>query len=261
MNRTMLEQAIDDYLLWMISKGYAQGTWKKYEITLRRFLNYVDSKAIPAEAVLIYDTFRAFREENRLPCLSYAVTGLSRYLYEQGRIPQPIKKPQEKLPDIYEEYIAFYVRSRQPADLRYTKRVLSALNKYLQRSGMDIADLRIEHLDNFLAEYNGRSSPSTQRSNRAGLKGFLKYLYQDRGILKKDLAPLVIGAPLFAQAQPPRFLRPQEVQQLFSNFDLSSSHQLRAYAMCHMAFTLGLRPKEIALGKPGGRPCRNCLTC
>ena len=50
MNRIMLEQTIDDYLLWMISGGYAQGTWKRHEVTLRRFLDYVDRKAIPDEA-------------------------------------------------------------------------------------------------------------------------------------------------------------------------------------------------------------------
>lgn len=243
----MLEQAVEDYLLWMISKGYAQGTWKKHEITLRRFLDYVDRKAIPDEAVLTYDTLRVFQKEKRLPCRSSAITGLSRYLFEQGRIPQPIKKPCEKLPEIFEEYIAYYTRSRQPADLRYIKRVLSALNKYLHRSGMDIAALKIEHLDNFLAGFGSHSDRSTQHQNRSGLRGFLRYLYQERGILKKDLAPLIIGAPLFARAQPPRFLRPQEIKQLFSSFDLSSSRELRAYAMCHMAFTLGLRPKEITL--------------
>lgn len=247
MNRIRLEQAINDYLLWMISRDYAQHTWNKQEITLRRFLDYVDRKAIPEEAMLTYDTFSAFREENRLPYGSSAITGLSRRLFEQGRIPQPIEKPRKKLPEIYEEYILYYTRSRQPAELGYIKRILSALNAYLQRSQIDIAALRIEHLDSFLAEYNARSDRSTQHQNRSGLRGFLRYLYQERGILKKDLAPLVVGAPLFAQAQPPRFLRPQEVQQLFAVFDLSSLRQLRTYAMCYLAFTLGLRPKEIAL--------------
>ena len=126
MNRTMLEQAIDDYFLWTISRGYAQDTWKKHEMTLRRFLDYVDRKAIPHETVLTYDTLKAFRKENRLPYRSSAITGLSRYLFEQRRIPQSIKEPGEKLPDIYEEYLLHYVRSRQPADIRYIKRVLSA---------------------------------------------------------------------------------------------------------------------------------------
>lgn len=242
----MLKQAIDDYLLWMISRGYAQGTWKKHEITLHRFLNYVKQKAIPEESIFTHDILSAFQGENKLPYRSSAIIGLSKYLFEQGRISQPIEKPCEKLPEIYEEYLLHYTKSRQPADIRYIRRVLSALNDYLHRSQINIAALRIEHLDNFLAEYNA-SDPSTQHSNRSGLRGFLRYLYQERGILKKDLAPLVIGAPLFAQAQPPRFLRPQEVQQLFAVFDLSSSHQLRTYAMCHLAFTLGLRPNEIAL--------------
>ncbi len=73
----------------------------------------------------------------------------------------------------------------------------------------------------------------------------MSYLHQ-RGILKKDLAPLLIGAPQFAKAKPPKFLRSHEVQQLFENMSVTSAKDLRTYAMVHMAYTLGLRPGEIS---------------
>ena len=77
------------------------------------------------------------------------------------------------------------------------------------------------------------------------MRGFLRYLYQ-QGILKKDLAPLLIGAVQFAKAKPPKFLRPYEVQQLFESLPVSSAKDLRTYAMVHMAYSLGLRPVEIS---------------
>jgi len=87
---------------------------------------------------------------------------------------------------------------------------------------------------------------TTLRTYRYHLRGFLKYLYHERKIIKKDLAPLLVGAPLFDQKKPPRFLRPQEVQKLFSSLKLSTAVDIRTYAMVHLAYTLGLRPIEIS---------------
>ena len=77
------------------------------------------------------------------------------------------------------------------------------------------------------------------------IRGFLTYLYHQRKILKRDLAPLVVGAPMFAQAKPPTFLRADELKKLFDRIDLSSQTGLRTYAMLQLAYTLGLRPMEI----------------
>ena len=44
----------------------------------------------------------------------------------------------------------------------------------------------------------------------------------------------MVGAPLFAQPKPPKFLRPHEVKQLFNSLKLSSAKDLRNYAMVHL---------------------------
>jgi len=36
-----LKQAVDDYLLWMISSGYADATIKSYEQILNHFVDFV----------------------------------------------------------------------------------------------------------------------------------------------------------------------------------------------------------------------------
>ncbi|RPJ08355.1 MAG: integrase, partial [Deltaproteobacteria bacterium] len=77
------------------------------------------------------------------------------------------------------------------------------------------------------------------------LRGFLSYLHQ-RGILKKNLAPLLIGAPQFAMAKPPKFLRPPEVQKLLESLPVSTARELRTYATVQLAYSLGLRPVEIS---------------
>jgi site-specific recombinase XerD len=80
---------------------------------------------------------------------------------------------------------------------------------------------------------------------RSIVRGFLSYLFHQRHTLKRDLAPLVVGAPIFARAKPPTFLRAGELKRLFDNIDLSSQSGLRTYAMLQLAYTLGLRPIEI----------------
>jgi integrase/recombinase XerD len=125
-------------------------------------------------------------------------------------------------------------------------RVLRAFSNYLEKSLIELPKISIEHVDSFLAALNAPYARSTQRLYRSYLRCFLRYLYCERNLLRKDLAKLVIGPPMFAKAKPPKFLRPHEVGQLFNHLPYSTSRELRTYAMVHLAFYLGLRPSEIS---------------
>lgn len=245
----MLEQAVSDYLLWMISNGYANSTFIHYEQVLKHFLRFINQKAIPWDAVFTFDMLKCFQEESGLTHASTPVRGLSRYLFQQDRIPRPIEKPIQRLPEIYEEYLLYYEKSRQVHHLNLlrARNTLSALNCYLEEHNIGLSHIRIEHADNFLSKHNARFTATTRQNQRSNLRGFLRYLYQERGILRRDLGSLIIGAPLYGQAKPPKFLRPHEVKQLFASLSTSSPGSLRTSAMIHLGYTLGLRPKEISL--------------
>jgi site-specific recombinase XerD len=51
---------------------------------------------------------------------------------------------------------------------------------------------------------------------------------------------------MYQPAKPPCFLRPGEIQQLFDSMISATHTELRAYAMVHIAYTMGLRPQEIS---------------
>jgi site-specific recombinase XerD len=104
--------------------------------------------------------------------------------------------------------------------------------------------LKIEDLDQFLAEL--KVARPTRRVYRSHLRGLLIYLHRERRMLKKDLAPLLVGPRLFSENKPPQFLRPQEVQKLFASLSLSTRSDIRTCAMVHLAYTLGLRPVELS---------------
>jgi integrase/recombinase XerD len=247
-----LEQAIFDFLMWMKSREYRRSSLRmRYQKILADFLVFVEQNNIPWDDIFTLETMKAFRTHHDQAEVSIALRALSRYLFKQNRIPRPIIKPnyQIDLPDIYEEYLVYHEQSRQGSYqiIKNIRRVLAALHVYLEKSDLDLSSLTIEQIDIFQADFNAPLNPTTARTYRSILRGFLRYLYQERRILARDLAPMVVGPRLFAMAKPPKFLRPDEVKRLFAGLTLSSPRDIRAYALVHLAYFLGLRPREICL--------------
>jgi site-specific recombinase XerD len=240
-----LKQAVDDYLLWMISGGYADATIKNYEQILNHFVDFIAYHKIGWDQSFSSANLHRFDQGTKTELT--AVRGLCRYLVKQKRIVAPIEKEKYLLPNVYEQYLNYYATTRQTGSRRIKsiRRVLSAFDGYLENTKIKLAALTIEHIDAFFAKFNCGFSPATCKVYRSMIRGFLSYLFHQRKILKRDLAPLVVGAPMFAKAKPPTFLRADELKKLFDNIDLSSQSGLRTYAMLQLAYTLGLRPSEI----------------
>jgi site-specific recombinase XerD len=240
-----LKQAVDDYLLWMISSGYADATIKSYERVLNYFVQFIDRHKISWNHVFSSENLDGFHQSTKAELT--AARGLYRYLVKQKRINKPIDKHKYQLANIYEAYLHYYATARQVNNRRIKsiRRVLAALEDYLENKKIKLTVLTIEHIDAFFAEFNCGFSPATCKVYRSMIRGFLSYLYHQHKILKRDLAVLVVGAPMFAQAKPPTFLRADELKRLFDSIELSSQTGLRTYAMLQLAYTLGLRPLEI----------------
>jgi integrase/recombinase XerD len=120
------------------------------------------------------------------------------------------------------------------------------LPNYLERHRIKLQKVR-HRADRCIFEdvfLNGFSTASC-RIYRSYLRGFLRYLFAERRLLAKDLAPLVTGPPLFAQPKPPKFLRKDEINKLFASLRYTTASELRTAAMIHLAYLLGLRPCEI----------------
>jgi integrase/recombinase XerD len=247
---TVLVESIQGYVDWIktIEEQRGRVSCFRYSRILIDFLIYIIRKSIAFKDVFTPDTLEAFRASSGYKRACHAIQALSEYLYTQGRIDQPLKIPkaQPPLPDLYEQYLLYHQQSLQvcTAHLRQVRKMLLRFHAYLQKQHIELCALGIEHLDAFMATFN--VAQSSLKNYRHYLRGFLKYLYHERGILKKDLAPLFVGPPLFDQGKPPRFLRHGELKKLFASLTLSTPLDIRDYALVHLSYTLGLRPVEIS---------------
>jgi len=244
-----LKQAIADYLQWMKSVGYTRKIRQSHQARLNQFLCFSKNTTIRWEKLFTSNSLECFKKGSGQSVVP-AINGLSRYLFSQGKIPKPLAKKTKpvNLPKIYEDYLS-YQQTHQQATARLIssiKRVLVAFDQYLQMQKIDLGSLKIEQVDAFMAEFFAPFAAASCRIYRCRLRGFLKYLYHERNIIKRDLAPLVVGRREYSQAKPPKFLRPQEIRKLFAGLTIDSASDIRTYALVQLAYTMGLRPKEIS---------------
>ncbi len=242
-----LSRAIDAYLCWMASAQYSQHTIDLYQWILKHYIEFANVSNMAPSDLFTYETFKRFESVSQPKSVSLSpIRGLARYLFENNQLEAPMKTLPERLPDIYERYLAHYkaVRKVDHTTIRRYRNVFLAFHRHLDDN--DISKLTIDKVDGFLKHYNKGYSSSSQRHHRSCMRGFLQYLYCQK-VIRRDLATLVTGPPFYAHAKPPRFLRPEEVEHFFSSLRWDSSKDVRCNAMIYSAFTLGLRPKEISL--------------
>jgi integrase/recombinase XerD len=247
---SLLIDVILDYTGWLKSLEMQRGSTAhlRHIRILRDFALYVIHQGICWNGMFTFKTLERFQKESGYKGVSGVLTALSDYLVSRGKIDRPFQlaKPKPPLPDLYEAYLLYHKESLEssPGLHRRIRRVLSPLYDYLEKNGIPLSKLNIEHCDAFLAMF--KVSDYSRKLYRFCLRGFLKYLYHEKGILKRDLAPLLVGPPQFAQRRLPKFLRPSQVKKLFASLKLSTPTEIRTYAMVHLAYSLGLRPAEIS---------------
>ncbi len=78
-----LKQAVEDYLLWMISSGYADATIKSYDQILNHFVQFVERHKISWDHVFSSENIDQFHKSTKRQLT--AVRGLWRYLVNQKK--------------------------------------------------------------------------------------------------------------------------------------------------------------------------------
>lgn len=240
----MLSDQINKYLLWMTEKGRASRTIESHESMLLHFKDFVRMDKSVNKDIFSKKYREKFYGHCCLKKAPPAINGFIRYLQEQKLIPG--FKP--ALPDIFLSYLEYHRKVRQSGDKynQHIGKVLIDFNMFLHANGMLLQDINIVTVDNFFSENKEIYSSSTCRDNRSVIRQFLRYLYFEKQILKKDLSALIVSVPNFAKDNPPKFLRPDEIKRLFESTDISTPKGLRDHAMLRLAYSTGLRPIEVS---------------
>jgi site-specific recombinase XerD len=244
--RRRLQQAIDGYLQWMKDQGYPDSTYDDHQLELEHFIAFVQHGRWGWDQIFSFEVLGLFKKEVG-KSYGRALRGLSWYLFVHQKIKRPIEKHFVPLPSAYEQYLAYRLKGGQVTErtVKQIRRVLAALDRYLKTADIDLGTLKIEQVDDFLAQFLVGFAAATCKLYRGHLKGFLRHLYHHKNTIGRDLAPLVVGRRLYARDKPPKFLRPAEVKKLFAGLSLSSATAIRTHALVHLAYFLGLRPVEI----------------
>jgi integrase/recombinase XerD len=246
---TRLTQAVVDFIGWLTATGNSKKLRKHYDQTLIDFLVFALQKQLSWENMFSLDTLRLFGKH----CANCAdpihvLTSFSDYLYEEGAIAKPLEVPNDwlRLPDIYEKYLLYLQQEKAVCKVLVTssRRVLAALNAYLDQHAIHLSKLEIQHVDDFMSEFTQPFCNVTRGIYRSQIRGFLKYIHQEK-VIQKDIAHLLVGPRQFGEPRPARFLRPEELKKLFGSITLDTPASIRTYAMLLLCYSLGLRPIEI----------------
>ncbi len=244
-----LSQAIEQYLLQRIEQGYPDTHIDSQCKILQDFQHFVEKRVKEWDAIFNLEILQEFMQEGNSSERRRAVRGLAKFLYRKKQISQPIpRKSRIKLPELYEDYLHYCATTRYDTDktVQHIRRVLEAFDHYLKRHNLNLLSINIEQIDSFEQEYNAAYALQSQRFNRSCFKLFLRYLFHERHMLKQDFAALLKVPRIFHRTKPPCFLRAGEIQQLFDSMTPTTPAELRAYAIVHIAYTIGLRPQEIS---------------
>ena len=246
-----LLRVILDYLMGLTPDVTRKGIRQRERQVhvLIEFLLFVIHKNICWKDMFTLETFTCFRGHTGIMSAG-PIISLSMYLHEKGSIEQPLMMPnyQVPLPDVYEQYFIYLGQTKTFGGnyILTSRRVLASFHSYLEQHRVKLPSIKVEHLDAFLAEFIKPFAVATRTGYLSHLRGFLKYLYNERKVLNKDLAPMLAGPRVLTRSNPPRFLRSGEIQRLFESIKPDTPSGIRTYAMAHLACFLGLRPIEIS---------------
>ena len=245
LNNKELKKLANDYLIYIESKDFSHWTLKKHRRILKRFIKYVSNNRIKSENIITDQTLEKFKLTGGLTKATEVIRPFSKFLYENEIITEPLGRYLVTFAGVYGEYLE-YRNYTFPKNIWTDRVVLKAFQSYLEEINRNLKDLTIHDIDSFFVKKYPHVIAKTKNRYKGHLRGFLKFIY-NAGHIKKNLAPLIIGKRVFRQANPPRFLKPEEIKHLFDSIRYDTKKDLRRNAMFYIAFTLGLRAKEISL--------------
>ena len=155
----------------MKDQGYSDNICDDYQLELDHFITFVQDGRLKWDQIFSFEVLDLFQKEVGKH-YGRAVRGLSWYLFVHQKIKRPIEKHFVPLPPVYEQYLAYRQKSAQVTErtVKQIRRVLVAFYRYLKTVDVDLSTLKIEHVDDLLAQFLVGFAPASCRLYRGCLK-------------------------------------------------------------------------------------------
>jgi integrase/recombinase XerD len=243
----VLGPSLDDYVGWMLGRGYPRKTVREYLRPICRLEGRLLDKGVTANVQLTRKALLSCRPEASIvgDFLPTLVNSLDRYFLAHGRFHPVTPTVLAAKAMSYGEYLR-KARGFSPGTIQ---RYESISQEFLDYLGFDGGAESLRNIDGTVIEsfikFRGRRASRTHLQKIvAAVRGFLKFL-----AMSGDVAPgfdgQIISSRVYRGERLPRALVWETVQAFLKAIDRSTPMGKRDYAMFLLMATYGLRRGEV----------------
>lgn len=250
--RSWLRPLIDSYFRELAARQVKKITLLVYANALLSFGEFLEREGVQ-EIVQLPRWIQPFvnqfhAQEPSATNWRSMLTCFVRYLRQQGLIPTPEPSPPTyPHAELIAEYAEFLREHRGVTHnhIQRTQRCCEAFVTFVHNQGVaELSTLPPEMIHRFIIREGKRYTRITVSQKCSALRRFLSHLYR-RGVMPRDLSPVVVSPRLFTHEQCPRFLTRSEVKAVFAVVDRLSPRGKRDFAMMLLLSVYGLRGIEV----------------
>lgn len=250
--RTLVRSHVDGYLRDLAERGYMESTREHYRADLLRVIACAEQTGIcsinrfAARACDLLLDVSECRWARR--GLRSTVNRFVEYLIRHGIVrDQRTGTPKTRYDRLACEFVRFQIEHRGicPEYAKAVRRYCRCFFEYLERHNIRrLVALRPEAVLDFITEDGKRYLRRTESARCSVLRSLLTYLYR-KGVVRRDLAGIIIGPHIYKDESCPRFISRVQIRAVLSQIDLTTSIGLRDYTMTLLLATYGLRGIEV----------------
>jgi len=149
------------------------------------------------------------------------------------------------LKELIEDYLSYLLLEKglSPRSVENYRNDLQKLHDFVKKRGLEISEIEVHHLNDFLTELEKAGySPATRSRIISGIRGFFLYLSTEKGLPANPTELLEL--PRSAKKLP-EILTEDEVVRLLDSPDTSTSRGIRDKAILEMLYATGMRVSEL----------------
>jgi len=244
---------IDDFASLLRGQGYAKGSAVGMLRIVADFSHWLAIHHLDAHDVDSTRIRRFLARRKRTRGVGRSDRGALRkllvFLHAKGVVTLNIEEvPKSQIEQLKEEFGRYLVQGRglSPATRRIYLPVISHfLTERFADGTCPLEALAAADIIGFVARHARRQSHSKAQLLVTALRTFLRYLLHN-GKIATDLAACVPTVAKWSHAELPKFLTPDQVNQVLNHCDRKTDAGRRDYAILLLLARLGLRAGEVA---------------